>query len=52
MVGHVLSPFTAEEEAVIGPAVGRAADAVQCWLTSGIAAAMNRFNKGEDPADG
>lgn len=50
MVGHVLSPFTRQEEEVIGPAVVRAVDAVECWLAEGIGAAMNRFNKTEDKA--
>ena len=42
--GHVLGKFSAEEEAVIGPVVLRAADAVECWIQEGIVAAMNRFN--------
>ncbi|HOB73625.1 MAG TPA: aminoacyl-tRNA hydrolase [Phycisphaerae bacterium] len=50
MVGHVLSPFTPQEEEVIGPAVARAADAVECWLADGMDTAMNRFNKSEDQA--
>jgi len=45
MVGHVLSPFSRQEEEVIGPAVAKAADAVECWLANGIDAAMNRYNK-------
>lgn len=36
----VLSPFTKEER----PAVARAADAVERWITEGLEAAMNRFN--------
>lgn len=52
MVGHVLGSFTRFEEEIIGPAVARAADAVECWLADGIDAAMNRFNKSEDQAGG
>ncbi len=52
MVGHVLSPFSRQEEEVIGPAVLRAADAVECWLADGIDTAMNRYNKAEDQAGG
>ncbi len=49
LVGHdpveyVLEPFSPEEEAVIGPAVGRAGDAVAVALTDGVNAAMNRFH--------
>ncbi|HOW69811.1 MAG TPA: aminoacyl-tRNA hydrolase [Phycisphaerae bacterium] len=50
MVDHVLSPFNTEEEAVVGPAVGRAADAVECFLAEGLEAAMNRFNRTEEPS--
>jgi PTH1 family peptidyl-tRNA hydrolase len=49
MVGHVLGAFTEEEESQIAPAVRRAADAVECWVTQGVQSAMNRFNKAEDP---
>jgi len=52
MVGHVLSPFSGREEEIIGPAVVKAADAVECWVAEGIDTAMNRFNKSEDNAGG
>ncbi len=52
MVGHVLSPFTAEEERIIEPAIRRAADAVACWLADGIDAAMTRYNRPEEQAGG
>lgn len=42
---HVLDMFTSEEEAVVAETVGLAADAVECWVTDGIVAAMNRFNR-------
>jgi PTH1 family peptidyl-tRNA hydrolase len=48
MVGHVLGMFSPQEERVVGPAVGRAADAVECWIAEGLDAAMNRFNKAEE----
>jgi PTH1 family peptidyl-tRNA hydrolase len=48
MVGHVLSPFTRQEEEAIGPAIVKAADAVECWLADGMDTAMNQFNKSED----
>jgi len=50
MVDHVLSPFSSEEEAVVGPAVSRATDAVECFLADGLEAAMNRFNRTEEPS--
>jgi PTH1 family peptidyl-tRNA hydrolase len=43
-VAYVLEPFSPEEEAVIGPAVVRARDAVAVALTEGVGAAMNRFH--------
>jgi PTH1 family peptidyl-tRNA hydrolase len=42
---HVLESFEPEEEAPIGDAVTRAADAAECWATQGIDEAMNRFNR-------
>ena len=42
---HVLEAFTPEEAPVIEEAVRRAADAVECWLSLGLTAAMNRFNR-------
>jgi PTH1 family peptidyl-tRNA hydrolase len=40
----VLQDFSADEEAHFGPLRERVADAVECWLTEGMTAAMNRFN--------
>ena len=51
MVGHVLSPFTRKEEETMGPAVVRAAEAVECWATEGIGEAMTRFNRVDDQTD-
>jgi PTH1 family peptidyl-tRNA hydrolase len=51
MVSHVLSPFSPEEEAIVGPAVVRAADAIECWVTEGIDEAMTRFNRVDDQID-
>ncbi len=41
---YVLSEFPPEEVLVVQEAVGAAADAVECLLREGAAAAMNRFN--------
>lgn len=43
---HVLEPFGADELPQVEEAIGRAADAVECWATEGIGNAMNRFNRG------
>ncbi|MBI1817111.1 MAG: aminoacyl-tRNA hydrolase [Deltaproteobacteria bacterium] len=42
---HVLAPFGADEQEVIGTAIERAADAVEALLSEGLDAVMNRFNQ-------
>jgi PTH1 family peptidyl-tRNA hydrolase len=44
-VDFVLTGFTPDELRLIEPAIERAADAAECWLREGTAAAMNRFNR-------
>jgi len=44
MVQHVLGRFTPDERSVMGPAVERAADAVQAVLSEGLEKAQNKFN--------
>jgi PTH1 family peptidyl-tRNA hydrolase len=44
LAGYVLESFPAEDVLVVQEAVGRAADAVECLIHEGVAAAMNRFN--------
>ncbi len=44
ITGHVLGRFAPDETALFGQVVERAADAVHCWMNSGIDLAMNRFN--------
>ena len=51
-VEHVLSVFSADEEAVADEAVQRAANAAECWLAEGVTAAMNKFNRTERTSDG
>ena len=41
---YVLHPFTEDEQPIITAARERAVEAIECWLTEGIVAAMNRFN--------
>ena len=43
-VSWVLSRFTSDEETEMSVAIARAADAVECWMSRGIDAAMNLYN--------
>jgi peptidyl-tRNA hydrolase, PTH1 family len=40
----VLGKFTTAEREEISSAITQAADGVECWITEGIAVAMNQFN--------
>jgi PTH1 family peptidyl-tRNA hydrolase len=51
MVGHVLGAFSAEEQPLVDEMIGRAADAAECWVLEGVAAAMNKFNRLEGQND-
>ncbi|MBI1925627.1 aminoacyl-tRNA hydrolase [Candidatus Poribacteria bacterium] len=42
---HVLSKFSPAESVEIDPALQRAADAIETFITDGLQTAMNRFNK-------
>ena len=42
---HVLEEFAPAEEPVLQAAVRLAADAVECWVSEGLLAAMNQFNR-------
>ncbi|MFU8795826.1 MAG: aminoacyl-tRNA hydrolase [Dehalococcoidia bacterium] len=44
VINHVLSGFSAEEEAAIKPVIARVSQAIGCFVTEGIEAAMNRYN--------
>ena len=48
LADHVLARFDADERAVVVEAVGRAADAVELFVTDGIGPVMNRYNRKED----
>lgn len=48
---YVLTRFTPEQEPLIATAVERAAVAVETWTTRGLAAAMNEFNRKEEPTE-
>ena len=49
LADHVLAKFDADEAAEVARMIGRAADAAETFITSGIAAVMNQYNGG-DPA--
>jgi PTH1 family peptidyl-tRNA hydrolase len=44
----VLSAFAAHERPIVAEAMERAAAAAECWITRGLAEAMNRFNRPKD----
>lgn len=48
MVGHVLGRFSKEESDALEKSLARAAEAVNYALSSGLAAAMNRYNQNPD----
>jgi peptidyl-tRNA hydrolase, PTH1 family len=41
----VLSRFRENERATVSEAIERAADAVECWLSDGVLASMNQYNR-------
>ncbi len=47
---YVLGRFTPEQAALLEPALDRAADAAETFVSDGLAAAMNRFNTKDAPA--
>ncbi len=44
IVNYVLSDFSPQEEAIIKLVIARVAEAIDCFLTQGIVAAMSKFN--------
>jgi len=44
IVNYVLSDFSPQEEEVIKPAIVKVAEAIECFLSQGMEAAMSRFN--------
>lgn len=45
LVDYVLSPFSRREQGLMAEVYEQAADAVECIVTEGVEAAMNRFNR-------
>jgi PTH1 family peptidyl-tRNA hydrolase len=50
LADHVLATFDDDERDEVDRAITRAADAVETFLAEGIEAAMNRYNRAEDPS--
>jgi len=44
IVNYVLSDFYRREEAIIKPVIAKVSEAIDCFLTEGIEAAMSKFN--------
>jgi peptidyl-tRNA hydrolase, PTH1 family len=50
LADHVLARFDDDEREEVERAIARAADAVETFLAEGIEAAMNRYNRAEEPS--
>jgi len=48
LADHVLARFESDEQPGIEAAIARAADAVEMWISQGLAPMMNAFNRAED----
>ncbi len=48
LADHVTAEFEPEERPGIEAAIARAADAVETWVSDGLAKVMNVFNRGEE----
>ncbi len=51
-IDYVLQPFGRDEAELIQASYRQAADAIEFFLTEGLAAAMNKFNKPSSPEEG
>ena len=45
LAAHVLAGFDADETIGVRDAITRSADAIELWVTQGLASVMNRFNR-------
>ena len=45
IVNYVLSDFTPQEEAIVKPVIASVSEAIDCFLSQGIDAAMSKFNQ-------
>jgi len=44
IVNYVLSDFSRQEEVIIKPVIAKVSEAIDCFITEGIEAAMGKFN--------
>jgi len=44
IINYVLSDFSPQEEAIMKPVIATVPEAIDCFLTQGIEAAMSKFN--------
>ena len=44
IINYVLNDFSPQEEAIIKPVIAKVAEAIDCFITEGIEAAMSKFN--------
>ena len=49
LADHVLAGFEPDERPVMTDAIARAADAVEAWLSDGLAKTMNTYNREDSP---
>ena len=52
LADHVLARFEADEQELIADAIERAAGASEAFIADGVADAMNRFNRKDEPESG
>jgi len=52
LADHVLAKFELDERDLVADAIGRAADASEAFIAAGVADAMNRFNRKDEPEPG
>jgi PTH1 family peptidyl-tRNA hydrolase len=44
VISYVLSDFTPEEKQIVAQVIPRVSEAIRCFLTEGLSAAMNEYN--------
>ena len=52
LADHVLAKFDADERPLVKDTIGKAADAVELFVSDGLEPMMNRFNRKEDKENG
>jgi PTH1 family peptidyl-tRNA hydrolase len=52
LADHVLARFEPDEREIVEDSVARAADAIEVFVTDGLAVAMNRYNRKSEAESG